>query len=508
MSPSRWEVLDGFRVQPFVLEPGSTVPTRAMQRRLPPWEQAAAELPALEWEGHPEVEAAFTRAWELAWMHLREPVEGGPFAGVFLDSAFNGNVFLWDAAFAQRFMVYARRVLDAQLLDGFYAAQLEDGWICRTMTPDGRRVWERHDPSSTGPNVLAWIELECAERTGDVARLAHVLPALIAYHRWCRRYRRWPSGGYWSSGWGCGMDGLPRLPEGVDPNFEHGGVTWVDATLQALLSAKSILRAAELTGFGEPLDDVATEVDTLETLVATRLWDAELPAFVDLAPDGTSMGTLHVGTYWSLLAAELDPQQRDTLVAHLTDPAHFGRPFPVPALAASHPAYREDGGYWLGGVWTPTTVMVLDGLRAVGADELAHELGRRHLELVAQVARDTGTIWENYSPERPLPGNEARPDFVGWGGASVITVGLEQVVGLRTSEGRVRWDVRLLERHGVRRLPVGSDATVDLLVAARTHADEEPVLTARTDRPVTIEIQWAGGSRTVALEPEDSLAQL
>jgi glycogen debranching enzyme len=462
----------------------------------------------LEWEGHADVEAAFTRAWELAWMHLREPVAGGPFAGVFLDSAFNGNVFLWDAAFAQRFMVYARRVLDAQLLDGFYAAQLDDGWICRTMTPDGRLVWERHDPSSTGPNVVAWIELECAERTGDVARLGYVLPALLAYHRWCRRYRRWPSGGYWSTGWGCGMDGLPRLPDGVDPNFEHGGVTWVDATLQALLSAKSILRAARLTGFDEPLDDVIAEAAALEVFVGAQLWDAQCRAFTDRAPDGTSMGTLHVGTFWSLLAADLDATRRDQLLAHLTDPKAFGRPFPVPALAASDPAFREDGGYWLGGVWTPTTVMVLDGLRSVGAAELAHSLGRRHLELVAQVARETGTIWENYSPERAQPGNEARRDFVGWGGASVITVGLEHVLGLRTSEGRVTWDLRLLERHGVRRLPVGSDATVDLIVAARSDVNDEPVLTARTDRPVTVTIQWAGGRRTVALRPEDSLAQL
>jgi glycogen debranching enzyme len=506
MTTSRWDVLDGYRVQPYVLEPGSGVTPLRHDGGLPSWGEVRDRLPDLVWDGHPQVEAAFRRGWELAWEHLREPQ--GPFSGVFLDSAFNGNVFLWDAAFAQRFMVYARRVLDATLLDGFYTAQTEDGWICRTMTPDGKAVWERHDPSSTGPNVLAWVELECAERTGDFERLAHLLPALAAYHRWCRRYRTWPSGGYWSTGWGCGMDGLPRLPEGVDPNFEHGRVTWVDATLQALLSARAIVRAAEVTAARLDLDDIVDELHALEQFANERLWDEQLGAFVDLGPDSSSMGTLHIGTFWSMLASDLDPQRRGRLVAHLTDPHGFGRPFPVPALARSHPDYRDDGGYWLGGVWTPTTVMVLDGLHRVGERELAHSLGRRHLELVAQVAHDTGTIWENYSPERPAPGAEARPDFVGWGGASVITVGIEHVLGIATRGDTVTWDLRLLDRHGVRRLPVGRNATVDLLVGARTHPEDEPILSARTDAPVRLELRWPGAARSVTLTPEDSLAHL
>jgi hypothetical protein len=507
VSDSRWDVIDGYRVHPFILEPGSRVlPTRPAGA-LPTWSAASDRLPELVWDGHPDVEAAFSRGWELAWQHLREPREG-PLSRVFLDSAFNGNVFLWDAAFAQRFMLYARRVLDVALLDGFYAAQTDDGWICRTMTPDGDAVWERHDPSSTGPNVIAWTELECAERTGDVDRLGHVLPALVAYHRWTRRYRTWPSGGYWSTGWGSGMDGLPRLPAGVDPNFEHGRVTWVDATLQALLSARSILRIAALVGARIPLDDVTAEVPALERLAAEQLWDEGLGTFTDLGPDGTSMGASHVGAFWSMLAVDLDASRRERLVGQLTDPLAFGRPFPVPALARSHPDYSDDGGYWLGGVWTPTTLMVLDGLDRLGEDELAHALGRRHLELVADVARESGTIWENYSPEGPRPGTGARPDFVGWGGASVITVGIEHVLGISSRGDTVTWDLRLLEQHGVRRLPVGRDATIDLLAQARTHADEQPKISARVDAPVLLEIRSAGGIRSVPLTPEDSLVQL
>ena len=498
---SRWETDRDGRVQTWVPETGAGVPVLRPGGAVPDWAAVEGRLPELVWEGHPEAEDAWMLGWRLYWDHLRPP-EPGPFAGTYLDSAFNGAVFLWDAAFAQRFALYGRRVLELATLDGFYASQAEDGWICRTLRPNGLPAWERHDPSSTGPNVLAWTELLLAERTGDVARLAHVLPALLAYHRWTRRYRTWPDGGYWTSGWGSGMDALPRLPEGVEPNFEHGGVTWVDATLQALLSARSLLRIAELVGADGDFSDLRADADRLQELAATRLWDDGLGAFVDLLPDGSSAGALHVGSYWALLAGGVPPERQARLVAHLSDPATLGRPFPVPALSAAHPRYRADGGYWMGAVWTPTTLMVLDGLQLAGESELAHRLAVRHVDLVAATAASTGTIWENWSPEGPAAGYGARPDFVGWGAASPITVALEHALGIRCAGEEVHWDVRLTERHGVRRLPVGATATVDLLAAARGSAGDRPAISARTDSPVTLRLTWPGGSEVLRLEPE------
>jgi glycogen debranching enzyme len=321
----------------------------------------------------------------------------------------------------------------------------------------------------------------------------------VAYHRWTRRYRTWPDGTYWSTGWGCGMDGLPRLPHGVDPNFEHGGVTWVDATLQALLSARSLLAAQDKVGSTHDLADLQSEARRLQASV-DDLWDEQVGAYTDRGPGGASAGVLHVGTYWALLAGAADGGRQARLLTHLTDENALGTPVPVPALSRSHPHFQDDGGYWLGGVWTPTTLMVLDGLHAVGAADLAHALGRRHVEAVARVVADTGTIWENWSPMRPAPGHDARPNFVGWGGASAITVALEHLLGLRPCGDRLTWDVRLLERHGVRRLPVGK-ATLDLVAAERAHSGAEPQLQARTDAPVTLDLTWRGGRRTVHLTP-------
>ena len=57
----------------------------------------------------------------------------------------------------------------------------------------------------------------------------------------------------------------------------------------------------------------------------------------------------------TLLAGVVDDERLLPFVRHLDDPAIFNRPVRVPSLGADHADYRADGGYWLGGVWPPTT---------------------------------------------------------------------------------------------------------------------------------------------------------
>lgn len=50
--------------------------------------------------------------------------------------------------------------------------------------------------------------------------------------------------------------------------------------------------------------------------------------------------------------------------------------------------------------------------------------------LFLQVFNDTGTVWENYSPEEAAPGSPAKPDFCGWGGLGPVAVLFEFIFGL------------------------------------------------------------------------------
>jgi Mannosylglycerate hydrolase MGH1-like glycoside hydrolase domain len=470
-------------------------------------------LPQPFWEGHEDVTACYRGAWELAFGNLRRPEPGSGFVASFIDTAFNDCLFMWDSAFILMFARYGRRAFDFQrTLDNLYASQHPDGFICREVsTLDGRDRFERFDAASTGPNVLPWTEWEHYRDTADAGRLARVFPVLVSYHRWLRRHRTWRDGTYWTSGLGSGMDNQPRFPqrpagEGGWPErlTYHGHAVWIDACLQQIFSANLLLRMAEVLNRSEEVVDLRQERDGLSETVNERLWNEKTSSYHDELADGTLSDVRNVGAYWALLAGVVPRERVAPFVGHLEDPKVFGRPHRVPSLSADHPEYDPGGGYWLGGVWPPTNYMVLRGLDRYGCHGLAHKISREDLDHVVSVFGDTGTLWENYAPERAAPGNRAKGDFVGWSGLAPIAGLFEYVMGLRADapSGRLLWDVRLLENHGVRGYPFGRDGVLDLSCASRRSAAEEPEIRAGSTAPLQLIVRWGRGEKTVALPGE------
>ena len=103
----------------------------------------------------------------------------------------------------------------------------------------------------------------------------------------------------------------------------------------------------------------------------------------------------------------------------------------MPTLAADEPGYDPAGGYWRGAVWAPTDTMVIRGLENYGYFDLAREIALEHLDRVAEVFHQTGTIWENYAPDSVHQGKPAKGDFVGWSGIGPILYLLEYAIGLK-----------------------------------------------------------------------------
>lgn len=105
--------------------------------------------------------------------------------------------------------------------------------------------------------------------------------------------------------------------------------------------------------------------------------------------------------------------------------------------------------------------MNLRGLEANGYDALAHDIGLACMEHVTKVCNETGTLWENYVPEFPthgmVEGQLAGKDFVSWSDRFPISILYECIVGVKSDpvHGRLRWDVRLTEEHGIVDYPFG-----------------------------------------------------
>jgi glycogen debranching enzyme len=470
---------------------------------LPQFETARALLPQPFWEGHKSAMACYWRAWELAFAHLRQPTVESGFVANFIDTAFNACLFMWDSAFILLFARYGTRAFNFQrTLDNLYARQHPDGYICREIREvDGQEMFARFDPASTGPNILPWAEWEYFQSFGDRTRLEQVLPCLLAYYQWFRDYRSWPDGSYWSCGWGCGMDNQPRvLSSGIHAaNFSHGHMAWIDATLQQIFAGKTLLAMGRELGREADVKHVAAEVEYLSRFVNERMWNDATNFYCDRYRDGALSNVQSIGAYWALLAGVLPPERLPHFLAHLSDSRKFNRPHRIPSLAADDEQYCRHGDYWLGSVWAPTNYMVLRGLTAVSEHDLAHEIAVNHHRNVVEVFAQTETLWENYAPEYIAPGDPARPDFVGWSGLPPIAVLFEYIFGLRPQvpAGKLIWDVRLLEEHGVQQYPFGPDGALDLRCARRFHPADEPQIEFTSTAPVELLVRWPGGCKVL-----------
>jgi hypothetical protein len=489
------------------------------REEIPDFAKARSALPKPFWADHPSTIDCYWRAWELAFGNLKQPTPENDFAASFCDTAFNGNLFMWDSAFVTCFGLYGRRAFNFQrTLDTFYRKQHADGFICREISEtDGQDTFHRFDPSSTGPNILAWAEWNHYTQTGDKKRLEAVFAPLVAYHQWTRQHRSWPDGSYWSTGWGCGMDNLPRAKGRDHENWGHGHLTWVDATFQAILSAKVLLQIAALLGRQNQVNDLAEEVERLTLYANSNLWSERNHFYCDRFPDGALSQVKHIGAYWALLAGCVPGNRIAEFVAHLDNPLEFKRAHRIPALSADDPDY--DGDYWRGAVWAPTNYMALKGLSETGHSLLAHEIALNHLENVVNVFEqidlrwegadqfrdffhldhlqydDTHTLWENYAPDAILPGVHAKPGYVGWSGLPPIAVLLEDVFGILpdAASNRLTWMVNLLEEHGVQRYPFGSNGLLDMKCSSRTSAQEQPSIQIHSNIPLSVEVIWKGG---------------
>lgn len=461
------------------------------------FEEAMEILPSPIWDNHDKELEMYWKAWELAVKNITHPQAGSGFVSTYVDTAYNGNIFMWDSSFILMFARYGARFFPFQrTLDNFYAKQHPDGFICREIKGDGADCFERYDPTSTGPNLMPWCEMVYYHQYGDLDRLHKVFPVLSAYYKWLRLNRTWQNGTYWSSGWGTGMDNMPRVPEKYSQIYSHGHMTWLDTNIQQLFMANLLLEMGFFTERWQEIEDFEDEAKMLKNYISDNLWNEETGFLHDQYADGSLCPTKGVGAFWVLHTPEvLDKKRMDRLVSQLKNPETFQRHGMVPSLSADHPKYKENGRYWQGGVWPGTNYMVMTGLAKNGYNDLAYEVARNHYNQVLEVFKNTGTFWEYYSPETDDPGFMARKDFVGWTGLPPIAGLIEFILGIRGdySENEIVWDMHQTDRHGIERYPFGPDGSITMISEKRKSEHEEPRLKIKTNVPFKLKLLYGKG---------------
>lgn len=470
---------------------------------LPTFDAVKGDLPEPVIDGHADWLPMYWRCWQLAFAHLRKPAPTSPFVSNWLDEAFSSNIFQWDTCFMMMFARYGQAKFPfIQSLDNFYCRQRGSGYICREYSEDtGREIMFGHQGGFSDPNgwantvnppIFAWAECETYKLTGDKSRLAAILPVLERYleflnrdgdpeappGKWQEQGRRsvgTPHQLYWNTALGSGMDDIPK------PTRKGSG--WVDMSCQMVMQYRQLaLICREL---GQP--EKAARFDQEARLIGDRInrwcWNQQDGFYYDVLADGTQFRKKTAGGFWPMVAGIASPGQVRRMVAHLRDEREFWRPFVFPTLAADEKEYQfPTGAYWRGAVWAPTNYAIIKGLEACGEEDLATEATERYLAAMNEVFRKTGTVFENYMPEKIEPSSGKR-DFVGWTGCGPIALLIENVLGFRPDAARNRLDWRLVrtDRHGIRKLRLGQ-ATTDVIY------DGNGQVSVLTDKPYKLVI--------------------
>jgi len=153
----------------------------------------------------------------------------------------------------------------------------------------------------------------------------------------------------------------------------------------SLRALAAVCRAVGVDG-AEILE--ARRAKCVRALVA-KCWDEKAGAFWDLSGKKEErVRTLTFSILFPLILPELDASIARRLVQdHLLNEREFWLPYPVPSVAASEPSFDPEwktDTTWRGPTWLNVNWYLYWGLRQHGFDDVAHELARRSIEMVAR----------------------------------------------------------------------------------------------------------------------------
>ncbi|KAF0198743.1 MAG: hypothetical protein FD166_995 [Bacteroidetes bacterium] len=455
--------------------------------KLPEFESSRALLPEPVLTDDPWMTELYYKTWQIGLEHLRNPMPGSPFVSDYIDEAFAPQIFQWDTFFMLMFSRYGYHIFPAiGSLDNFYRMQYENGYICREISEtDGRDFVFGGREHTVNPPLFSWIEWQYYLLSGDDSRFASILTPLEKYAGWLEQYRKKSGtvhGLYWQTGLGSGMDNTPRSGSG-----------WTDMSAQMVMMYDHLALICETMGERGKAGLYARKARETGELINRYMWNEEDGLYYDVDDEGNQIKCKTIACFWPMLAGLADESKASAMIGNLKDPRTFWRPTPFPSLAADHRMYKADGEYWLGSVWAPTNVMVIKGIDrypgVLGSAEFSSEAVYRYLEVMNNVYRKTGTLWENYAPESSMRGIWSRPGFVGWTGCGPVQLLIENILGFRPDarENKLQWNIQRIDRHGIRNLRFGR---VKVTATAEKRSDiTKPIeITVESNLPFNLEI--------------------
>lgn len=351
--------------------------------------------------------------------------------------------WFWDSAFHAIALLHVDAALSKQELRCLMQGAQPDGFMPHMLlwAKSAHTEWLLADYSirlahpfytaTIQPPVVARALERIWDATGDAAFVREIAPPVLRFFRWLRRVRDPDDDGLVAiiqpdeSGldasptydaamgvpfdppsetlpaWRRSMQRLFRAYEGVPPERQPllDVFLFEDVMMNAIYAdgLRALARLCRAVGLPDADECEREYRRTLGALVA-KCWDEKAGAFWDLS--GLREDRVPVLTFaalFPLILPDLDARFARRLVEdHMLNEKEFWLPYPIPTVAANDPSF--DPGWktnttWRGPTWVNVNWYLYWGLREHGYADVARELARR---TVAMLAR--GGIREFYNP--------------------------------------------------------------------------------------------------------------
>jgi len=284
------------------------------------------------------------------------------------------NIWSWDHCFNALALAEKNPALAWDQFMVMFDAQDEFGALPDYIN-DVESVW-----NFVKPPIHGWALQRLLERNPALGqeRLAEAYAPLCHWTNWWLSYRDTDG------------DGLPEYNHGNDSGwdnatiFAHGVPVEAPDLAAFLVYQMDVLSdIAGRLGRTAEADQWQRRADDLLEKLLTAFWRGD--HFV--ARHARSHETIAADSLILYLPLLLGKRLPDEVIRHLVDDLKDPNRFLTEhGLATEHPTspYYQADGYWRGPIWAPSTMLLVDGLNAVGEREFARELSRRFCALVAR----------------------------------------------------------------------------------------------------------------------------
>lgn len=365
-------------------------------------------------------------------LNWRSPAGELQHAGLFPSLHYKGfhGFWAWDSWKHAAALAILQPELAKDQVRAMFDFQNGDGMIADCVFRDP--ALEAHNWRDTKPPLAAWAVWQIARAATDRSFVAELYPKLVNYHRWWYRDRDHDRNSLCEYGctdgtlvaakWESGMDNAVRFDQALLER--NGEQAWsmnqesVDLNSYLYAEKRCLARLAMILGKKTEAADWNREADELGRKIREYFFDAGTGFFYDRRlPDGAWITAAGPEGWIPPWAGAASRDQAAAAAVILADPAKFATTVPFPTLAANHPSFNPEKGYWRGPVWLDQAGFALAGLERYGFRKQAWHQFENLLSHAEGLLDPGGAIRENY---HPLTGAGLNARHFSWSAAHLL----------------------------------------------------------------------------------------